>query len=166
MGFFLFIIKKKGELKMFKVELPDGSKLEYDEEVTVKDIAYNIGKRLGEDAVAAEVNNEMVDLNYSINSDVNLSIITIDSEKGLDISRHTAAHVMAQAVERLFDDVKLAIGPTIDDGFYYDFDLEHRFSPEDLEEIEKEMRKIINEDLEIKREELPKEKALEIMRKK
>ncbi len=151
---------------MFEVTLPDGSGLEYDEEMTVEDIAYDIGKRLGQDAVAGKINDKPVDLDYSINDDVNLSIITIDSEEGLDILRHTAAHVMAQAVERLFDDVKLAIGPTIDDGFYYDFDLDYRFSPQDLEKIEEEMQNIIEEDLTIEREELPRGKAIEFMSNK
>ena len=151
---------------MFNITLPDGSGLEYNEEVTVEDVAYDIGKRLGQDAVAGKVNGKPVDLDYCIDGDVDLSIITIDSAEGLDISRHTAAHVMAQAVERLYGDVKLAIGPTIDDGFYYDFDLDYRFSPEDLEKIEEEMQKIVNADMKIEREELPRKKAIEIMSEK
>ncbi len=151
---------------MFKITLPDGSHLEYSKKVTVEDIAYDIGKRLGQDAVAGKVNGKTVDLDYSINSDTDLSIITIDSEEGMDIYRHTAAHVMAQAVKRLFSDVKLAIGPTIEEGFYYDFDLDYRFSPEDLEKIEKEMQNIIEEDLKLIREELSKERALKFMQEK
>ena len=149
-----------------KITLPDGSSREYDKGVTVEDVAYDIGKRLGQDAVAGTVDGEDVDLNYEINEDVELAIITIDSEEGLEILRHTSSHILAQAVKRLYDDVKLAIGPAIDEGFYYDFDLDHRFSPEELSEIEEEMENIINEDYEIKRKELPKAEAIEMMKEK
>jgi len=102
----------------------------------------------------------MVDLTYRPKDGSAVEIVTEDSKEGLSVIRHTAAHVMAQAVMRLFDDVKLAIGPSIEDGFYYDFDLEHRLTPEDLEKIEAEMRRIVEEDLPIVRTELLKEDAL------
>ena len=101
-----------------KITLPDGSERKYDSGITVSEVAYDIGKRLGKDAVGGTVDGKDVDTSYEIKDDVELAIITIDSEKGLDILRHTASHVMAQAVKRLYGDVKLAIGPTIDDGFY------------------------------------------------
>ncbi len=149
-----------------KITLPDGSERKYESGVTVEDVAYDIGKRLGKDAVAGTVNDKDVDTSYEITEDVELAIITRDSEKGLDVLRHTTSHIMAQAVKRLFDDVKIAIGPTIDDGFYYDFDLEYRFSPEDLEKIEKEMQNIIDEDYNIVRKEMKKEKAIEFVKEK
>lgn len=148
------------------INLPDGSIKEYDFGITVEEIAYSIGKGLGRAAVAGLVDGELLDLRTKIDNDVELSIITLDSKEGLDIYRHTTAHVMAQAVRRIYGDVKLAIGPTIEDGFYYDFDLEDRFSQDDFDKIEKEMEKIIKEDLPIKRELIRKEEAIDFMRKR
>ncbi|AZR73679.1 threonine--tRNA ligase [Anoxybacter fermentans] len=148
-------------MKEVKVILPDGSERRFKSGITVKDVAFDIGPRLGKAAVAGKVNGQLVDLDFPIESDVNLEIITLDSEEGLEIYRHSAAHIMAQAVKRVYGkDVKLAIGPAIEDGFYYDFDLEERISPEDLEKIEAEMKKIIKEDLKFKRFELPRNEAL------
>lgn len=149
-----------------KVTLPDGSIRSYEKGITVEEIAYSIGKGLGRAAVAGKVNGELVDLKTEIDKDAEVSIITIDTKEGLDIYRHTTAHIMAQAVKRLYNDVELAIGPTIEDGFYYDFDLEDRFSPEELEKIEKEMENIIDQDLPIKREMLPKNEAVRLMEEK
>ncbi|MFP4016375.1 MAG: threonine--tRNA ligase [Halanaerobiales bacterium] len=149
------------------VTLPDGSQKEYNSGISVGEVAFSIGKSLGRDAVAGEVDNELVDLNYEIDENVELSIITIDSKEGLEIYRHTLAHIMAQAVKRLYgDEVKLAIGPTIENGFYYDFDIENTFSQEDLLKIEKEMKKIIKEDLPIERELVSSKEALELMKEK
>lgn len=148
------------------VTLPDGSQLGFEASVTVSEVAFSIGTGLGRAAVAGEIDGELVDLRTSIEDDVELSIVTADSEKGLDIMRHTTAHIMAQAVKRIYGDVKLAIGPTIKDGFYYDFDLKERFSPEDLKEIETEMKKIIKEDLPIERELIKKEDAVKLMEEK
>ncbi len=150
-----------------KITLPDGSEKAYDAGVTVEEIAYSIGKGLGRAAVAGTVDGNMVDLKTNIDNDIELSIITIGSEEGLNIYRHTSAHIMAHAVKRLYgDNVKLAIGPTIDDGFYYDFDLEKTFSQEDLLKIEKEMKKIIKEDLSIERELISREDAMKLMKEK
>lgn len=146
-----------------KVVLPDGSVREYESGVTVQAVASSIGKRLGKAAVAGKVNGQPVDLNYSLIADAEVEIITAESSEGLDILRHTTAHVMAQAVTRLFPEVKLAIGPTIEDGFYYDFDLEERLALEDLAKIEAEMEKIIAEDLKIERKLLDKKRAVELM---
>ncbi|RCW85969.1 threonyl-tRNA synthetase [Halanaerobium sp. DL-01] len=153
-------------MEKVKVTLPDGSVKEYDSGITVKDVAYSIGSRLGRDAVAGVVDGKKVDADYKIENDVELSIITVDSEECLDIIRHTASHVMAQAVKRLYDDVKVAIGPSIEDGFYYDFDLEETFNQESLDKIEEEMRKIIDEDIEVERKLLPREEAIELMKKR
>ncbi|MTI60923.1 MAG: threonine--tRNA ligase [Firmicutes bacterium] len=148
------------------ITLPDGSQLGFEAGVTVSEVAFSIGTGLGRAAVAGEIDGELVDLRTNIEDDVDLSIVTADSEKGLDIMRHTTAHIMAQAVKRIYGDVKLAIGPTIEDGFYYDFDLKERFSPEDLKEIETEMKKIIKEDLPIERELIKKEDAVKLMKEK
>lgn len=148
------------------VELPDGSVLEFDKGTTVEEVAYSIGKGLGRDAVAGVIDGKKVDAYYPIEDDVKLSIITIDSDEGLEVIRHTTSHVMAQAVKRLYDNVKVAIGPDIENGFYYDFDLEESFNQEDLREIEKEMQKIIDEDIPVRRKELPREEAIELMKER
>ena len=153
-------------MSKINVELPDGSVLEYEEEKTVEEVAYSIGKGLGRDAIGGIVDGQEVDADYLIEDDVTLNIITIDSDKALDIYRHTTSHIMAHAVQRLYPEAKLAIGPTIDDGFYYDFDIDKGLSPDDLEEIEAEMEKIIEDDLEITREEMPKDEAIEYMKEK
>ena len=153
-------------MSAINVKLPDGSILEYEEPKTVKEVAFSIGKGLGRDAIGGVVDGQEVDADYLIEDDIQLNIITIDSEEGLDIYRHTSSHVMAHAIQRLYPEAKLAIGPTIEDGFYYDIDMEETLNPDDLEEIEEEMVKIIEEDLEIKRVEKPKEKALKEMKEK
>ncbi|MFW5980103.1 MAG: threonine--tRNA ligase [Halanaerobiales bacterium] len=153
-------------MSKINVILPDGSELKYDREITVKDIAFDIGKRLGKDAVAGRVDGKKVDLSFELKEDAKLEIITIDSEDGLDVLRHTAAHVMAQAVKRLYDGVKLAIGPTIEDGFYYDIDMDYRLSEDDLPEIEKEMQNIVEENYEIERKEMSREEAIEFVKKR
>jgi threonyl-tRNA synthetase len=150
-------------MEKVKVTLPDGSVKEYDAGTTVEDVAYSIGSGLGRDAVAGVVNGEEVDAAYSIEEDVELSIITIDSDQALEILRHTASHVMAQAVKRLYDKVQVAIGPAIEDGFYYDFNLEETINEESLVEIEAEMQKIIEEDIEIERKVLPRAEAVALM---
>ncbi|MCK8828079.1 threonine--tRNA ligase [Natroniella acetigena] len=147
-----------------KITLPDGSSREYQQGVTIKEIAFDIGPGLGRASVAGKVDGQEVDLAYQIEKDVGLEIITMDSEAGLDIYRHTAAHVLAQALVRLFDDVQLAIGPTIDDGFYYDFDLEKRLSEDDFKQIETEMKEIIKEGYELERIELSKAEAIAKMK--
>ena len=124
------------------VTLKDGSKKEYAEAKSVIDIAYDISEGLARAACAGEVNGEVVDLRTVIDSDCELNILTAKDEKGLAVLRHTASHVLAQAVQTLFPDAKVAIGPSIDTGFYYDFDCPP-FSRDDLDAIEKEMKKII-----------------------
>ncbi len=153
-------------MSKIKVELPDGSILSFDQAKTVKEVAYSIGKGLGRDAVAGVVDGQKVDADYLLEKDCSLNIITIDSKEGLDIYRHTTSHIMAHAVQRLYPDAKLAIGPVIEDGFYYDFDLKDSLSTDDLDEIEAEMEKIIAAGYEIKRKEVPREKAIELMKEK
>lgn len=165
-GFFIYLFNKKYQkevckMQMIKVFLPDGSERRYESGTTIKDVAYDIGSRLGKAAIAGKVDGKMVDLSFPIEKDANLEIITLNSEEGLEIYRHSAAHIMAQAVKRIYGkDVKLAIGPAIEDGFYYDFDLEERITPEDLEKIEAEMQKIVKEKLEFKGYEMGREEAL------
>lgn len=153
-------------MEKVKVTLPDGSVKEYDAGTTVEDVAYSIGSGLGRDAIAGVVDGKEVDAYYPIEEDVELSIITIDSDDALEIIRHTASHVMAQAVKRLYDNVQVAIGPAIEDGFYYDFNLDQSFNEDSLTEIEAEMEKIIAEDNEIRRKELPREEAIELMKER
>ena len=124
------------------ITLKDGSKKEYAEAKSVIDIAYDISEGLARAACAGEVNGEVVDLRTVIDSDCELNILTAKDEKGLAVLRHTASHVLAQAVQTLYPDAKVAIGPSIDTGFYYDFDCPP-FSRDDLDAIEKEMKKII-----------------------
>ena len=103
---------------MVKITLPDGTKKEYKENITIGEVASNIGNRLGERAVAGKAGGVLVDLSYPIKEDISLSVITEDTEEGLEILRHSTAHIMAQAVSRLFPGVKLGIGPTFESGFY------------------------------------------------
>ncbi len=136
---------------MINLKLKDGSIREIEENSTVLDLAKSISKKLGKSAVVGEVNGTLVDLSYKLKNNDEVNIITYDDEAGVEVMRHTTSHVMAQAVKRLYKDVKLAIGPTIENGFYYDFDIEVPFNNEDLVKIEEEMNKIIKEDISIKR---------------
>lgn len=149
---------------MIKVTLKDGSVKEFEKGVSVLDVARGISEGLARNALCGIVNGEVVDLRHTLNDDVELSICTFDSKEGKDALRHTASHVLAYAVKRLFPEVKIAIGPAIDNGFYYDFDKEVAFTTEDLQKIEAEMKKIIKENPEIERFELPRDEALELMK--
>ena len=146
-------------MEKMNVVLPDGAKIELDTGANVYDLAGKIGARLQKAAVAAIVNDETVDLGTGLADGDRVSIITESSAEGIDIMRHSMSHVMAQAVMRLYPNVKLGIGPTIQDGFYYDFDLEKRISVDDLPAIEAEMAKIISEDLAFERREMSKDDA-------
>lgn len=148
---------------MIKITLKDGSIVEYEKSVTAFDVAKDISMGLARAALAAEIDGKVVDLTTVINEDCELNILTFDDKGGRYAFWHTSSHIMAQAVKRLFPDVKLAIGPAIDNGFYYDFDVDKSFTPEDLEDIEKEMRKIVKEDLKLERFELPRDEAIKFM---
>ncbi|GKX30870.1 threonine--tRNA ligase [Vallitalea longa] len=148
------------------ITLKDGSKKEYENGMSVIDIANDISAGLARVACAGEVDGEVVDLRYVIDKDVDLNILTFNDDAGKSAFRHTTAHILSQAVKRLFPEVKLAIGPSIENGYYYDFDKETPFTNEDLEAIEKEMKKIAKENLQIKRFELPREEAIKFMKEK
>ncbi|MDF2521861.1 MAG: thrS, partial [Clostridia bacterium] len=150
---------------MIKVTLKDGSVKEYENGVKVEDVVASIGSGLLKAAIAAKVNGKTVELGHELNEDCGLEVLTFDDESGKWALRHTGSHVLAQAVKRLYPNVKLAIGPAIDNGFYYDFDSEKPFTEEDLAAIEKEMEKIVKEDLALERFELPRKEALELMDK-
>ncbi|OJV66084.1 MAG: threonine--tRNA ligase [Clostridiales bacterium 38-18] len=151
---------------MVKVTLKDGSVREVPKGSSVYDVAASISGRLAKEAVVGSVNGKTVDLFYKIEDDCELSIFKFEDSEGAHAFRHTSSHIMAQAVKRLFPDTKLAIGPAIDNGFYYDFDTDHKFVPEDLEKIEAEMQKIIKEDLKLERFELPRDEAIKFMAEK
>ena len=133
------------------ITLKDGSRKEYSEAKSVIDIASDISEGLARVACAGEVDGEVVDLRTMLDRDCELNILTFDSEGGRGAFRHTTSHIMAQAIKRLYPDVKLAIGPSIDDGFYYDVDSEEPITAEDLTKIEAEMKKIVKENLAITR---------------
>ena len=145
------------------IKLKDGSIREFSPSTTVKDIFFEISPNLGRAAVAGLLNGDVVDLRTVINADAELLALTTDDAAGMKAYRHTASHIMAQAVKRIFPDAKLAIGPAIENGFYYDFDVEKPFTPDDLEKIEAEMKNIVKEDYEISRFELPKDEAVNFM---
>ena len=148
-----------------KITLKDGSVKEYAQSMSVYDIAKDISEGLARVACAGEVNGEVVDLRTVVEEDCQLSILTASDAEGLKVIRHTASHILAEAVKRLYPDAKITIGPAIEDGFYYDFDAEP-FSREDLDKLEAEMKKIIKEGHEITRFTLPREEAIKFMEEK
>ena len=149
-----------------KVVLKDGSIMEVASGISVLEIAKEISEGLARVACAGKVNGELVDLRTILNEDCELEILTCKDALGLGAFRHTASHIMAQAVKRLYPDVKLAIGPFIEDGFYYDFDRETAFSADELADIEKEMKKIVKENIKIERFTLPRAEAIKFMEEK
>ncbi len=151
---------------MITVTLADGSQRQYEAALSVAEVAEDIGPGLAQAALAARVNEQMVDLSYQITEDSDLTIITGQSDEGLEVLRHSTAHLMAQAVQRLFPNVEVTIGPVIDDGFYYDFATDEPFSDEDLEKITAEMKKIVKEKLPVERFELSRDEAVEFFENK
>lgn len=145
--------------------LKGGTQKQFDGKVSVLEVAKSISDGLARNACAGIINNDIVDLRTVVNDDCELSILTFDDKEGKHAFNHTASHIMAQAVKRLWPNVKLAIGPSIDNGFYYDFDRETPFLPEELEKIEAEIKKIVKEDLEITRYTLPRDEAIDLMEK-
>ena len=148
------------------ITLKDGSQKEYSGSMSVIDIAKDISEGLARVACAGEVDGEVVDLRTVIDRDCSLSILTFDDEGGRGALRHTASHILAQAIKRLYPDTKLAIGPSIADGFYYDIDKEVPLTSDDLEKVEAEMKKIVKENLPIERFELPRAEAIALMKEK
>ncbi|MDW7652202.1 MAG: threonine--tRNA ligase [Bacillota bacterium] len=143
-----------------KITLPDGALREYPSGSRVADIVDDLGGRLKKEALAAQVNGMVRDLTHELQEDGKVRFLTFSDEEGADVYRHTSSHILALAVKRLFPGVKLGIGPSIKDGFYYDFDYEESFVPDDLEKIEAEMQKIIKEDLPLERFELERAEAV------
>ena len=144
---------------MPQITLPDGSSRNFDQAVSVLDVAANIGAGLAKAALAGKVDGQLVDTSYVIEQDAEVAIITTKSDEALELIRHDAAHVMAQAVQELFPGTQVTIGPAIEDGFYYDFAREEAFTPDDLETIEKRMQEIVGRDLPIEREVWDREEA-------
>ncbi|HEY8363837.1 MAG TPA: threonine--tRNA ligase [Tissierellaceae bacterium] len=149
-----------------KITLPDGSVKEYEKGVKVLDVTKDISEGLARVALGAVVNGVTKGLQETINEDATFRVVKFEDKEGKEIFWHTSSHIMALAVQRLFPDVKFAIGPAIDNGFYYDFDTEHRFSPEDLEKIEEEMAKIVKEGHVLERFVMSREEAIEYFKEK
>lgn len=149
-----------------KITLKDGSVKEYASPMSAADIAKDISMGLYRNACVCRINGEVKDLRTVISDDAALEILTFDNEEGKRAFNHTASHIMAQAVKRLYPNVKLTIGPAIEDGFYYDFDTETPFAPDDLEKIESEMKKIVKEGLALEKFELAPEDAIKMMQEK
>lgn len=149
-----------------KITLKDGSVIEYAESKSVIEIASDISEGLARMATAGELNGEVVDLRTVVDHDCELNILTFNDEKGKGAFRHTASHIMAQAIKRLYPDTKLAIGPSIEDGFYYDIDRETPFTEADLEKIEAEMKKIVKEALSIEQFTMPRNEAIAYFKEK
>ncbi len=146
------------------ITLPDGSQRTFDDAVSVADVAMSIGAGLAKAAVAGRVDGELVDTSYVMDADAQLSIITERDEEGLEIIRHSTAHLTAQAVQELFPGVQVTIGPVIDDGYYYDFATGHNFTPDDLVKIEARMEELSKEDHPIHRVVMSREQAIKTFR--
>ncbi|MBT2754496.1 threonine--tRNA ligase [Mesobacillus foraminis] len=147
---------------IIKISFPDGAVKEFPAGTTIEDIAASISPGLKKKSIAGKVNGEMYDLRRPIEADGAIEIITSDREEALEVLRHSTAHLMAQAIKRLYKNVKLGVGPVIEGGFYYDIDLEQSLTPEDLPLIEKEMAKIVNENLDIIRKEVSRDEAIQL----
>jgi len=145
---------------MPKVTLPDGSSRQFDHPVSVFDVAKDIGPGLAKAAIAGRVNGQLVDISYQIDGDVDLGIVTPASDEGLEVIRHSTAHLLAQAVKQLFPTAQVTIGPVIEDGFFYDFAYERTFTPEDMEAIEKRMNELAKEDIPVVRSEKSRDEAI------
>ncbi|MCK5872783.1 MAG: TGS domain-containing protein, partial [Methylococcales bacterium] len=146
------------------ITLPDGSQREYDDAVTVLDVARSIGSRLAKATLAGRVNDELVDASTLIETDASLQIITAKDAEGLEVIRHSTAHLLAQAVKQLFPEAQVTIGPVIDDGFFYDFAYERPFTPEDLKAIEKKMQHLVSQNIEISRSVLSRDEAVKFFK--
>ncbi|OWZ82860.1 threonine--tRNA ligase [Natranaerobius trueperi] len=147
---------------MINITLKDGSVKQLSKNSTVYDLALELSKRLAKEAMGAKVDGKLVGMDYELTDDCQVDIVTFDEEEGKEVYRHTSAHVLAQAVKRLFDEVKLGIGPAIKDGFYYDLDLNESLSDNDLEKIKKEIKKIIKEDLPIEKKVYSRSEAIKM----
>lgn len=151
---------------MIKVQLKDGSIKEFESKVSVLDVANSISEGLGRAVVGAKFNGEVVETNHLIEEDGKIDFLKFDDADGKDIFWHTATHIMAHAIKNLFPDTKLGTGPAVENGFYYDIDLDYRLTPEDLEKIEAEMKKIVKSELDIERFELDEDEAIALMKER
>ena len=148
---------------MIKITLPDNSVREYEKGIKALEVAKSISEGLARNVVGAVYNGETIGLQNVLNEDGNIKFLKFEDKEGKDVFWHTSSHIMANAIKRLWPDAKLAIGPAIDNGFYYDIDVEHRFVQEDFEKIEAEMKKIVKEASQLERFELPREEAIKFM---
>lgn len=148
------------------ITLKDGNQKEFDGAKSVHEIAKGISEGLARVALGGEVNGKVVDLRHIVEEDSEVSILTFNDDKGKDVFRHSSSHLLAQAVKRLYPEAKLAIGPAVDNGFYYDIDSDVAITADDLEKIEAEMKKIVKENLDISRFELPRDEAIQLMEEK
>ncbi|HXZ97384.1 MAG TPA: threonine--tRNA ligase [Burkholderiales bacterium] len=146
------------------VRLPDGSERRFSKPVTVAEVAANIGAGLARAALAGKVNGKLVDTSFLIEGESDVSIITDKDKEGLEIIRHSTAHLLAHAVKELFPDAQVTIGPVIEDGFYYDFSYKRPFTPQDLQDIEKRMVEIAKRDIQVTRQVMPRDKAVDFFR--
>jgi threonyl-tRNA synthetase len=151
-------------MKSFAITLPDGSKRTFDSRVTPQQIAASIGRRLEEAAVAAKLNGKEIDLTKPIESDAELAIITRDSKEGLEVIRHSTAHLLAQAIKELYPTAQITIGPVIEDGFYYDIECPKQLTNEDLPAIEKKMAEIAGKKLDVHRQEIDRNEAIKLFK--
>lgn len=149
-------------MSSLQISLPNGAKKEMKQGATIEEVAASISLGLKKKAVAGKINGKMVDLNTPVEEGDVIEIITLDSEDGVEVLRHSTAHLLAQAVKRLYGEIKLGIGPVIQNGFYYDMDLPMYLTPEDLTKIEEEMQIIIQEDIPIKRNVVSREEAIRL----
>ena len=146
---------------MIKITLKDGIVKEFESGISVLDVAKNISEGLARNTMAGLLNGEVVDVRQTITEDATLQLLTFDDKGGKEAFRHTAAHILAQAAKRIFPEIKVAIGPATEDGFYYDFDKEKPFTQEEILAIEAEMKKIVKEDIKIECFEMGRNEALE-----
>jgi threonyl-tRNA synthetase len=147
------------------ITLPDGSQLNYERPLTVAQLAADIGPGLAKAAMAGKVDSRLVDTSYLINRDATVAIVTADDPEGLEILRHSTAHLLAQAVQSIYPDAQVTTGPVIEDGFYYDFAYKRPFTPEDLEKFEARMRELVAADLPVRRRVMPRDQAVETFRR-
>ena len=145
---------------MIQITLPDGSIQQVESGITAAQLAAKISQRLGKEALAVKIDGVARDLSTLLTQDWAVELLTFSSEGGAEIYRHSASHLMAQAVKQLFPEAKVAIGPAVDDGFYYDFDIDHPFTPEDLEKIERKMAELVKADAPFVRNEVTKDEAI------
>ena len=151
---------------MTLVTFPDGAEKSYSDPISIADLAVGISNRLAKDAIAGVVDDQLVDLTYVLNKDAKVKIITAKDPEGIEIIRHSCAHILAQAVQNLFPEVQVTIGPVVENGFYYDFAYKESFTEYDLLTIEKKMQEIIKQNLPIQRKTMTRDDAIKFFRDK